>query len=55
MPSAGTRSRAACRRSDFAPVSQGLVAARPHVHLHVPAHDLASLQAALPRVLAALR
>ncbi|MCW5637285.1 MAG: VWA domain-containing protein [Rubrivivax sp.] len=39
----------------FAPLSQGLVAALPHVHLHAPAHDLASLEAVLPRVLAALR
>lgn len=39
----------------YAPVSQGIVAALPHLDLHVPAHDLASLRAVLPQVLAALR
>jgi uncharacterized protein with von Willebrand factor type A (vWA) domain len=39
----------------YAPVSQGIVAALPHLDLHAPAHDLASLRAVLPQVLAALR
>jgi len=39
----------------YAPVSQGIVAALPHLDLHAPAHDLASLRAVLPHVLAALR
>ena len=39
----------------FAPVSQGLTAALPHVDEHVAAHDLASLERVLPRVLDALR
>ena len=39
----------------FAPVSQGLQAALPHVDLHAPARDLAGLRAVLPQVVAALR
>lgn len=38
----------------YAPVSQGLQAALPLVDAHLPAHDLASLEAALPPLLAAL-
>jgi uncharacterized protein with von Willebrand factor type A (vWA) domain len=41
--------------SDYAPMSQGMQAALPYLDLHAPAHDLASLKAALPEVLAALR
>jgi len=39
----------------YEPVSQGIVAALPHLDLHAPAHDLASLRAVLPQVLRALR
>ena len=39
----------------FAPLGQGMQAALPHLDLHAPAHDLASLKAVLPQVLAALR
>jgi len=42
-------------QAGFAPVSQGLRAALPHVDLHAPAHDLAGLRAVLPQVIAALR
>lgn len=42
-------------QAGYAPVSQGIVAALPHLDLHAPAHDLASLRAVLPQVLAALR
>lgn len=39
----------------YAPVSQGLMTALPLVDAHLPAHDLASLERALPPLLAALR
>lgn len=39
----------------YAPLSQGLQAALPLVDEHLPAHDLASLESLLPRLLAALR
>lgn len=42
-------------RADYAPLSQGMRAALPHVDLHAPAHDLASLKAVLPRIVDALR
>lgn len=39
----------------WAPLAQGLQAALPHVDLHARAGDLASLEAVLPRIVAALR
>lgn len=39
----------------WAPLGQGLQAALPHVDLHAAAPDLASLEAVLPRLVAALR
>ena len=44
-----------CNRPDYAPVSEGMQAALPHLDLLAPGGDLASLEAALPRILEALR
>jgi len=44
-----------CSRSDYTPVSDGMQAALPHLDLLAPGADLASLEAALPRILEALR
>ena len=41
--------------ADYAPVSQGMQAALPFLDLHVPAGDLASLRAVLPRIVATLK
>ena len=43
-----------CARPGYAPISQGMQAALPHLDLLAPGADLASLRAALPAVLAAL-
>lgn len=42
-------------RPGFAPISQGLQAALPHLDLMAPGADLASIEAVLPRLLGALR
>jgi uncharacterized protein with von Willebrand factor type A (vWA) domain len=39
----------------YAPVSQGMQAALPHLDLHAPAGDLAALRAVLPALIEALR
>lgn len=44
-----------CADSDYTPVSEGMQAALPHLDLLAPAADLVSLEAALPRILEALR
>jgi uncharacterized protein with von Willebrand factor type A (vWA) domain len=44
-----------CAQSDYTPVSAGMQAALPHLDLLAPGADLASLEAALPRILEALR
>jgi len=44
-----------CARSDYTPVSAGMQAALPHLDLLAPGADLLSLEAALPRILEALR
>lgn len=44
-----------CARSDYTPVSEGMQAALPHLDLLAPGADLVSLEAALPRILEALR
>ena len=44
-----------CARSDYTPVSAGMQAALPHLDLLAPGADLVSLEAALPRILEALR
>jgi len=41
-------------RSDYAPVSQGMQAALPHLDLFSPAGDLAALRAALPALIESL-
>jgi len=43
-----------CNRAGFAPISQGMQAALPHLDLLAPGADLTSLGAVLPGVLAAL-
>ena len=43
-----------CARPGYAPISQGMEAALPHLDLLAPGADLASLRAVLPAVLAAL-
>jgi uncharacterized protein with von Willebrand factor type A (vWA) domain len=42
-------------RPGFAPVSQGMQAALPHLDLLAPAPDLASLRAVLPRLIDSLQ
>ena len=42
-------------RPDYAPVSQGMQAALPHLDMLAPAGDLASLERVLPQILQALR
>jgi uncharacterized protein with von Willebrand factor type A (vWA) domain len=44
-----------CNRPGYAPISQGMQAALPHLDLLAPGADLASIQAVLPRLLDALR
>jgi uncharacterized protein with von Willebrand factor type A (vWA) domain len=44
-----------CSRPGFAPVSQGMQAALPHLDLLAPGADLASIRAVLPDLLEALR
>ena len=44
-----------CARFDYTPVSAGMQAALPHLDLLAPGADLISLEAALPRILEALR
>jgi len=44
-----------CAQSDYAPVSAGMQAALPHLDLLAPGADLVGLEAALPRILEALR
>jgi uncharacterized protein len=43
-----------CNRPGFAPISQGMQAALPHLDLLAPGSDLASIQAVLPRLIDAL-
>ena len=43
-----------CNRPGYAPVSQGMVAAMPHLDLLAPGADLASIAAVLPRLIEAL-
>jgi len=43
-----------CARPGYAPICQGMQAALPHIDLLAPAGDLASLQAVLPELIAAL-
>jgi uncharacterized protein with von Willebrand factor type A (vWA) domain len=43
-----------CNRAGYAPISQGMQAALPHLDLLAPGADLASLRAVLPGVLEAL-
>lgn len=42
-------------RPDYAPISQGMRAAMPHLDLLAPGGDLASLKAVLPKLIEALR
>ncbi len=42
-------------QAGYAPLSQGIRAALPHLDLHAPAHDLASLRAVLPDIVGTLR
>ena len=44
-----------CNQPDYAPLSQGMMAAMPHLDLLAPGADLASIAAVLPRVIEALR
>lgn len=44
-----------CKRPGFAPVSQGMQAALPHLDLLAPGGDLGSIAAVLPQLLDALR
>jgi len=44
-----------CNRPGYAPISQGMQAALPHLDLLAPGADLASVQAVLPRLVEALR
>jgi uncharacterized protein with von Willebrand factor type A (vWA) domain len=44
-----------CNRPGYAPVSQGMMAAMPHLDLLAPGADLASIAAVLPEVIEALR
>ncbi|MEJ8835822.1 vWA domain-containing protein [Ramlibacter sp. AN1133] len=44
-----------CKRPGFAPVSQGMRAALPHLDLLAPGGDLASIRAVLPELLEALQ
>jgi uncharacterized protein with von Willebrand factor type A (vWA) domain len=44
-----------CNRPDYAPISQGMQAALPHLDMLAPAADLASLERVLPEILQALR
>ena len=44
-----------CKQPGFAPVSQGMQAALPHIDLLAPGGDLHSIEQVLPRILATLR
>jgi uncharacterized protein len=44
-----------CNRPGYAPVCQGMQAALPHIDLLAPGADLASIEAVLPQLIAALR
>lgn len=44
-----------CSRPDYAPISQGMEAALPHIDRLAPAADLASLERVLPQILQALK
>ena len=44
-----------CKRPGFAPVSQGMLAAMPHLDLLAPGADLNSIAAVLPNIIEALR
>jgi uncharacterized protein with von Willebrand factor type A (vWA) domain len=44
-----------CNRPGFAPVSQGMQAALPHLDLLVPGADLRSIEAVLPQLIESLR
>ena len=44
-----------CKRSNYAPVSQGMQAALPHLDLLAGGADLASLEEVLPRILETLK
>jgi uncharacterized protein with von Willebrand factor type A (vWA) domain len=44
-----------CNRPGYAPISQGMQAALPHLDLLAPGADLASIQAVLPKLIEALR
>ena len=44
-----------CKRPGYAPISQGMQAALPHLDLLAPGADLASIQAVLPALIEALR
>jgi uncharacterized protein with von Willebrand factor type A (vWA) domain len=44
-----------CNRPGFAPVSQGMQAALPHLDLLAPGADLKSIEAVLPKLIEALR
>lgn len=44
-----------CKQPGFAPISMGMQAALPHIDLLAPGSDLASIEAVLPNILAALR
>ncbi|HMA07306.1 MAG TPA: VWA domain-containing protein [Ramlibacter sp.] len=43
-----------CNRPGYAPISQGMQAALPHLDLLAPGADLASIQAVLPRLIEAI-
>ena len=44
-----------CNRPGYAPISQGMVAAMPHLDLLAPGADLNSIAAVLPNIMEALR
>jgi uncharacterized protein len=44
-----------CNRPDYAPISQGMQAALPHLDMLAPGGDLASLERVLPQILQVLR
>ena len=44
-----------CKQPGFAPVSQGMIAALPHLDLLAPGGDLKSIQTVLPQIIEALR
>jgi uncharacterized protein with von Willebrand factor type A (vWA) domain len=44
-----------CNRPGYAPVSQGMQAALPHLDLLAPGADLKSIEAVLPQLIESLR